>query len=375
MNFVVALVKSVSGKVMSNPYKTLPDYSFWSRAVRAVAPREVDPVVFPKFQVTKAQKIASAGSCFAQHIARYLRSAGCNFLVVEDGHPVVPSELLREYGYGVYSARYGNIYTPRQLLQLFDRAFNRFHPRESEWRISDECWVDSFRPAVQPGGFSSLCELRSDREWHLSKVRKMFGTLDVFVFTLGLTESWVSVCDGAVYPVCPGVNGGVFDPQKYRFVNFSLSDTVNDLEQFLARLREINPSAQVILTVSPVPLVATASGGHVLSATTYSKSVLRVAAEEISRNNKNVEYFPSYEIITGGFARGVYFADDLRSVTEAGVSHVMGVFLKHYIEQGDGLSGTPDGYERADSQSYFAGEMDSLVKVNCEELLYERSNT
>ena len=42
----------------------------------------------------------------------------------------------------------------------------------------------------------------------------------------------------------------------------------------------MNPKARLVLTVSPVPLAATASGSHVLPATIYSKSVLRAAAQE-----------------------------------------------------------------------------------------------
>ena len=36
-------------------------------------------------------RIASAGSCFAQHIARHLRQTGFNFLVTETAHPMVPA--------------------------------------------------------------------------------------------------------------------------------------------------------------------------------------------------------------------------------------------------------------------------------------------
>ncbi len=42
--------------------------------------------------------------------------------------------------------------------------------------------------------------------------------------------------------------------------------------------RRINPQPRFILTVSPVPLVATMSGSHVSPASIYSKSVLRAPA-------------------------------------------------------------------------------------------------
>jgi hypothetical protein len=69
---------------------------------------------------------------------------------------------------------------------------------------------------------------------------------------------------------------------------------------------------------------------HVLTATTYSKSVLRVAAEMVTQRRTDVAYMPSYEIITGAYNRGAYYADDLRNVTERGVDHVMKMFLRSF---------------------------------------------
>src|SRR5206468_1674765 len=113
--------------------------------------------------------------------------------------------------------------------------------------------------------------------------------------------------------------GGEMDFDTYQFINFSVHDVIADLNRFLDQLRDVNPEAKVILTVSPVPLVATYEDRHVLQATTYSKAVLRVSAETIRTENQNVDYFPSYEIITGQFNRGRYFEDDLRSVKPEGV--------------------------------------------------------
>ena len=115
--------------------------------------------------------------------------------------------------------------------------------------------------------------------------------------------------------------GGEFDEAKHGFVNLTVADVVADLKEAIRYLRSKNPSCRVILTVSPVPLAATAINRSVLVSTAYSKSVLRVAAEEISAADPGISYFPSYEIITGHFNRGAYFAQDLRSVTEAGVNH------------------------------------------------------
>jgi hypothetical protein len=316
-----------------HPYETIPAYASWRRAFQDVPMSEVDPVARFPFKVGPTDKVATAGSCFAQHIARRLRAGGFTYFVTEPGHPLLGEKLRAEFGYGVFSARYGNIYTTRQLLQLFARCYGEFVPAEDVWRERGR-FLDPFRPTIQPGGFASEQELRADRAQHLAAVRRMFEELDVFVFTLGLTEGFVSRLDGAAFPVCPGVAGGEFDPDRHVFVNERVAEVVENLGAFIAGLRRVNPRSRVILTVSPVPLKATAEDRHVLQSTVYSKSVLRVAAQEIADSHRDVAYFPSYEIITGAYARGAYFGPDLREVEEAGVEHVMRLFFRHATTTG-----------------------------------------
>lgn len=313
-----------------HPYKSTPPHTFWRRAVAAPRPHEVDPVANFSVKIDREARVATAGSCFAQHIARYLQKSGFNYYVVEPGHPIVPERVRLANNYGLFSARYGNIYTARQLLQLWQRAYGQIEPAEDYWTEGEEVFLDPFRPTAQPGGFISEREMRLDREQHLARVREMFENLDVFVFTLGLTECWVSREDGVAFAICPGVNGGQFDEARHQFINETVDDVVSEMSEFLLNLASVNPAAQVILTVSPVPLAATARRDeHVLTATTYSKAVLRVAAEMLAQRFEHVSYFPSYEIITGNFSRGAYYADDLRNVLEDGVSHVMRLFMKH----------------------------------------------
>ena len=315
----------------THPYSKLPNYAYWRSAV--VDAPEIDPVVDPACRFTVRDRVATAGSCFAQHIGRYLKSGGCNYLVTETAHSFVSENAAAVLNYDIYTARYGNIYTSRQLLQLFDRAYGRFAPTENHWREGAGVVIDPFRPQIQPNGFGSVSELDQDRERHFAAVREAFETLDVFVFTLGLTECWRSRADGAVFPLCPGVAGGEYSSSAHEFVNLTVDDVVADMKAFFERLWGVNPRARVILTVSPVPLVATAERRHVLVSTVASKSTLRVACDALARWRGDIAYFPSYEIVAGGFSGHDYFAADRRSVTEAGVAHVMRVFDRHFVKR------------------------------------------
>lgn len=335
-----------------HPYMSLPDSSFWKQAVAQVPLSAFDPVTRVPARLTRSDRVATAGSCFAQHISKRLRAGGFQFLAMEKA----------EGGYD-FSARYGNIYTARQLLQLFDRAYGHFQPLDGCWTRPDGSFCDPFRPEV--ASFPTVEALEADRAGHLQAVRSMFEQLDVFVFTLGLTECWRSREDGAVYPLAPGVSAGVYDKDRHEFVNFGVADVVNDMQAFIAKLRAVNPKARLILTVSPVPLMATYTANHVSVATTYSKSVLRVVAEMLAQSTPDVYYFPSYEIITGNYNRGRYFAADLRGVTEEGVDHVMSVFMRHLTEAGGAAPAAGDGEDGLD-------DMAAAAEVACDEELLAR---
>lgn len=312
------------------PYKSLPDYAFWRRSVAGNTQPLLDPIVSTRFKISEGDKIATAGSCFAQHIARFLSQSGYNYYVTEPGHPLLSEDNLQAYNYGTYSARYANLYTTRQLYQTLLRAYGLFTPQERMWRDGSSV-VDPFRPFIQPNGFTCVEEFEADQAAHFAAIRDMVENLDVFVFTLGLTEAWQSTQDGAVFPIAPGCGAGQHSSTRHQFVNFSVGEVTDDLRKAIAFIRERNPSARILLTVSPVPLIATYEQQHVLVSTVYSKSVLRVAAETMKQEMQGVDYFPSYEIITGNFTGGRYYEDDLREVREEGVRHAMTCFFRHYL--------------------------------------------
>lgn len=314
---------------MSNPYRNLADHQFWRRSVAGVERFRFDPVVETRFKIAQADKVATAGSCFAQHISNRLSRIGFNYLVTERGEELSAQERVAR-NYGVYSARYGNLYTSRQLLQLFQLAFGERQVGQEAWQRDDGRFVDPLRPQIEPAGFESPGAVLHERERHLAAVREMFETCDVFVFTLGLTEAWRRRSDGTVYPLAPGVAGGSFDPGVHEFVNLDVHDVLGDMQAFMQAFRGINPRSRVLLTVSPVPLIATYVNRNVLVSTTYSKSVLRVVAEMIRRDHEGVEYFPSYEIITGNYTDSTYYEADYRSVNALGVDHAMRCFLDNF---------------------------------------------
>ena len=362
---------------IQHPYKSAPKSSFWSHAVA----KDWNPAELVRSQaplIRKGERVVSAGSCFASNIIPYLEKAGLTYLRTETTHPGFRDVEPEPLGYAKFSAAYGNIYTTRQLLQLLKRCMGTFSPVEDRWPIGDEI-VDPFRPGLR-------YRARSHREFelltaqHLRRVREAFEHADVVVFTLGLTEGWISRLDGAAFPACPGTVAGSFDPDLHEFKNFRVSEVIADLDEFIALLHRLNADVRLIITVSPVPLVATATGNHVLSASVYSKSVLRVAANEIASRHPDVTYFPAYEIVTGPQAPDSFFENDRRNVSQTGVEEVMKALLAHCEVDAAGRAGLQIATlkDRAVPQEAAEGGIASkmsrlIAEAECEEAFVDPS--
>ncbi|MEV7606235.1 GSCFA domain-containing protein [Paenarthrobacter sp. NPDC089322] len=279
-----------------------------------------------KFEIEQADFVATAGSCFAQHIATNLRKNGYNVVDTEPAPKAMTTRTAERFGFGVYSARFGNIYYVRQLLQLVQEAYGVRQPSNWIWTKGDK-YFDALRPSVEPLGLDSAEEVIKHREQHLAAVRKMLASASVLVYTFGLTEGWVDKASGTVFPTAPGTICGDYDPDVFAFENFNYVDIVNDFEQLRDLIKQHNPEIKFLLTVSPVALAATAADDHVLVSTTYSKAVLRSAVGDLTNKFEDVAYFPSFEIITGSPAKGRYWDESLRSVTGEGVMEVMRHFF------------------------------------------------
>ena len=317
---------------LGHPYTVQPERAFWRAAVGKRHYSELAEMWTP-MPIRKTDRIATAGSCFAQHVGKNLALRGADWMNLEPAPPTFGSEAqARRWGYGVFSCRYGNLYTTRQLVQLFDEAHGHRKPDEKVWRKGDR-YFDALRPSVDPVGQDSPQTVVALRKQHLAAVRQMFAELDVFVFTLGLTEGWELVSDGTMFPMAPGTVAGKYNSERHRFRNLRYGDIRDDLLTFWERLRKVNLGARMLLTVSPVPLAATATNDHVLTATAYSKSVLRAVAGDLSHDVEDIHYFPSYEIISSHPARGMFFDPDLRNVNKFGVDCVMTHFFSGSLAQ------------------------------------------
>ena len=171
---------------------------------------------------------------------------------------------------------------------------------------------------------------------------------------------WVEK-SGTVYPTAPGTIAGRFDKESCQFKNAQFTEIENDFNKFQKNLREIrnHKKFKIILTVSPVPLTATASDNHILASTIYSKSILRAVAGQLATNQQHIDYFPSYKIATNPRMHSMSFEHNLRTIRAEAVENIMNHFFAEH----------PPISIQKETENSSKGYNDSSIK--CEEELIE----
>lgn len=324
-----------------------------------------------KWVLPSNARFVTFGSCFAQHISRALVARDLNWFNAEPAPGRTPSDLERKYNYGVFSARTGNIYTAAQFRKWVDLACGDELVENIElWTDDDGRVHDLLRPRIEPNAFSCDDEARYSLRSTAQSFKRCIRDTDVFVLTLGLTEGWINTDMDQVYTLCPGTGTGTFDTDCHAFKNYTFQEIHDDLSAAFDKMWALNPDLKILLTVSPVPLVATASGDHVLVATQYSKSVLRAVAGQFSKTSEAVDYFPSYEIIASPPSRATFFQPDMRSIASQGVDLVMSHFFA-----GLDLSGSKSSKTSTPLPDVAAlDQQDAEDELVCEELILESQN-
>src|SRR5262249_14612568 len=117
------------------------------------------------------------------------------------------------------------------------------------------------------------------------------------------------------------------------FRTASVADNAANVRTIIGMLRAINPTATVVLSLSPVPLGSTSEFPSAIVADCLSKSTLRVAADQIVRDTSlNAFYWPSFEMVrwVSGHHGRVYGNDDGSShhIDQAVIDSIIDSFIK-----------------------------------------------
>jgi hypothetical protein len=280
------------------------------------------PLIQSSFKLIQNENVFTIGSCFARNIESSLVERGF-------GVPLASFTVPEGETYDGWRNARGlfNKYTPYSMTTEVEAAFTQPDPTTFLLETA-KGWLDMQLYTDKSVSLERAVERRHQVS---ALVRDSISKCRVFIITLGLIEAWFDNKAGMFVNQTPSLAAVKANPGRFSFEVLSPSTTISEVDRLIQLLSKYGrPDQRVIVTVSPVPLGRTFTDADVMVANSYSKSVLRVAAECATRVYEHVDYFPSYESVMFS-DRAQAFEEDGVHVTGEAVTHNVGRMLSMYL--------------------------------------------
>jgi hypothetical protein len=212
---------------------------------------------------------------------------------------------------------FGVIFNPISLINLLEWSKGEATLEDQHFFESDGVWKhldfhSSIFGASRKELESKLEELRAEvGEW-LEKTDFLlltFGTAWVYEFT----ETRKTVAN------CHKLPSSQF--QKRLLSVEEIETTVSKLQKLLSK------QTKVILTVSPIRHLK-----DTIPLNSVSKSILRFACHQLTKNSKQFQYFPSYEIMLDDLRDYRFYEPDMIHPSEVAINYIWEAFTKAYFD-------------------------------------------
>lgn len=170
----------------------------------------------------------------------------------------------------------------------------------------------------------------------------------VFI-TLGTSWVYSYKTDNKIVANCHRVPNQYFDKNL-----LSTAEIQQHLETIQNLIRQVNPGASIVLTISPVRHI---KDGMVENQ--VSKSHLIAAVYFFVQQNQSAFYFPSYEILIDELRDYRFYAEDMIHPSRQAIAYIWEVLVKNYVAK--------DAWG-------LMKEIDSIQKSLCHRPLHEDSD-
>jgi hypothetical protein len=283
------------------------------------------PTANPSFRIGAEDTIFAIGSCFARNVEKALLAAGKRV-------------LSREFELGEVGESLG------ETSNFFNKYSIHSVLNELRWALDRETFPgEGILYPLGKGTYSDpqlgiakldfpVDEILAFRHAYLDAMRQV-AEADVIILTLGYVETWYDTKLDLYLNITPPVQLVKAEPDRFEFRVLSYHDVLDALEELYTLLNKHRTKPlKMLVTVSPVPLIATFRDMDVLVANTYSKSVQRAALDEFLIGKEGVDYFPSFEFVTLSNPTIAWSRGDYRHVSPDVVARIMSNVLVNYVD-------------------------------------------
>jgi hypothetical protein len=301
-----------------------------------------------KFSLSMSDKFFCIGSCFARNIEEHLICQGAQMLSYQVVSPKLecPSR----------PAGMVNKFTTHSILQEIRWVSSPPADLTCYFSRIQDGWKDlQLKPNLPPVSYERVAERR---HYLMTDYFSRLRAASIVIITLGLTEVWWDCSSELYLNATPSLWSVHREPDRYELHVTDTAANLEALEEIRKELKLLNTAIRVIVTVSPVPFHVTFTGQPVAVANMASKCTLRAAAEMFARKHDDVDYFPSFEMISLSNRNSVFLSDCLH-VSNSAVRAVIREFMRAYAGE---YHDPPDDFNEKD---YLAanGDVEALLRL------------
>jgi len=249
-------------------------------------------------KISLKQSVLCLGSCFAEVVGRRLAQNKFDSLV----NP------------------FGVIYNPYSLLKLLEYSLSGEVPVQDTYLKNEDIYYNydlhsSFSHQQLPGLQERVAQTILEIASHLEKT-------EWIIFTFGTAYIYRRRDNQQIVANCHKMPGSDFqkellDPERI----------LRSFQRFFQLLGERGLTPKIILSVSPVRHI---KSGVVES--NLSKSILRVAAQQLMDTNELVTYFPAFEIMMDDLRGYRFYEKDLIHPNEMAQDYIWQKFIASFFD-------------------------------------------
>jgi len=250
------------------------------------------------FQISYKDRMLLLGSCFSDNIGTFLIN----------------------YRFSALSNPFGTLFNPVSIANALEMTINPELFTGDYHYFFENRWV-SF---AHHGSFS-----HSDENQFIKQIREQFSVTKVFLeqthflfITFGTAYVYKFIERDLVVANCHKIPN-----TKFEKIRLKIDEIVKIYTEIIEKIQKINPSATIIFTVSPVRHLG--DGFH---ENQLSKSILHLAVEQLT-HDKNIFYFPAYEILMDDLRDYRFYAEDLCHPGENAISYIEEIFAESFFSQ------------------------------------------
>ena len=242
-------------------------------------------------------KLLLLGSCFSENIGN----------------------KLEYYKFKSSQNPFGILFHPKAIESLITNAINEKNYTEDDLIFQNERW--HCFDAHSSLSSSDKSELLKNLNTRISSTNKQLKEVSHIIITLGTSWVYKFIETDKTVSNCHKI------PQKKFLKELLTVDEISEiLEAIISLIKSINKNATVLFTVSPVRHL---KDGVIENQ--RSKSHLISAIHTIVEPRKNINYFPSYEIVMDQLRDYRFYAEDMIHPNKTAINYIWNKFSEVWI--------------------------------------------